>query len=401
MIQIGVVGKPNTGKTTFFVASTLVDAKIASYPFTTIDANKGVGYLRVKCVCRDFNVKDNPVNSICINGVRFVPIELIDVAGLVPDAWRGRGLGNRFLDELRRASVLIHVVDASGGTDEEGRVVKPGTHDPIDDIEFLEKEINMWMLQILKRDWNRLVKYVTVSRERITKLISEKLSGLGVRMEHVEKAIEELGLMGKKLSEWSDDELLDLVSLLRSYSKPMLIAANKSDIPEAEDNIKRMKEELKDYTIIPTSAISELALRRAAEKGLIKYLPGSEDFEVLNEKELTEKQLRALEYIRENVLKKWGSTGVQQAIDTAILKLLKYIVVFPVEDEYKFTDHYGRVLPDALLMPEGSTARDLAYAIHTELGEKFIHAIDVRSKRRLGADYKLKHRDVIKIVARR
>lgn len=401
MIQIGVVGKPNTGKTTFFVASTLVDAKIASYPFTTIDANKGVGYLRVKCVCRDFNVKDNPVNSICINGVRFVPIELIDVAGLVPDAWRGRGLGNRFLDELRRASVLIHVVDASGGTDEEGRVVKPGTHDPIDDIEFLEKEINMWMLQILKRDWNRLVKYVTVSRERITKLISEKLSGLGVRMEHVEKAIEELGLMRKKLSEWSDDELLDLVSLLRSYSKPMLIAANKSDIPEAEDNIKRMKEELKDYTIIPTSAISELALRRAAEKGLIKYLPGSEDFEVLNEKELTEKQLRALEYIRENVLKKWGSTGVQQAIDTAILKLLKYIVVFPVEDEYKFTDHYGRVLPDALLMPEGSTARDLAYAIHTELGEKFIHAIDVRSKRRLGADYKLKHRDVIKIVARR
>ena len=401
MIQIGVVGKPNTGKTTFFVASTLVDAKIASYPFTTIDANKGVGYLRVKCVCRDFNVKDNPVNSICINGVRFVPIELIDVAGLVPDAWRGRGLGNRFLDELRRASVLIHVVDASGGTDEEGRVVKPGTHDPIDDIEFLEKEINMWMLQILKRDWNRLVKYVTVSRERITKLISEKLSGLGVRMEHVEKAIEELGLMGKKLSEWSDDELLDLVSLLRSYSKPMLIAANKSDIPEAEDNIKRMKEELKDYTIIPTSAISELALRRAAEKGLIKYLPGSEDFEVLNEKELTEKQLRALEYIRENVLKKWGSTGVQQAIDTAILKLLKYIVVFPVEDEYKFTDHYGRVLPDALLMPEGSTARDLAYTIHTELGEKFIHAIDVRSKRRLGADYRLKHRDVIKIVARR
>lgn len=401
MIQIGVVGKPNTGKTTFFVASTLVDAKIASYPFTTIDANKGVGYLRVKCVCRDFNVKDNPVNSICINGVRFVPIELIDVAGLVPDAWRGRGLGNRFLDELRRASVLIHVVDASGGTDEEGRVVKPGTHDPIDDIEFLEKEINMWMLQILKRDWNRLVKYATVSRERITKLISEKLSGLGVRMEHVEKAIEELGLMGKKLSEWSDDELLDLVSLLRSYSKPMLIAANKSDIPEAEDNIKRMKEELKDYTIIPTSAISELALRRAAEKGLIKYLPGSEDFEVLNEKELTEKQLRALEYIRENVLKKWGSTGVQQAIDTAILKLLKYIVVFPVEDEYKFTDHYGRVLPDALLMPEGSTARDLAYAIHTELGEKFIHAIDVRSKRRLGADYRLKHRDVIKIVARR
>ncbi len=401
MIQIGVVGKPNTGKTTFFVASTLVDAKIASYPFTTIDANKGVGYLRVKCVCRDFNVKDNPVNSICIDGVRFVPIELIDVAGLVPDAWRGRGLGNRFLDELRRASVLIHVVDASGGTDEEGRVVKPGTHDPIDDIEFLEKEINMWMLQILKRDWNRLVKYVTVSRERITKLISEKLSGLGVRMEHVEKAIEELGLMGKKLSEWSDDELLDLVSLLRSYSKPMLIAANKSDIPEAEDNIKRMKEELKDYTIIPTSAISELALRRAAEKGLIKYLPGSEDFEVLNEKELTEKQLRALEYIRENVFKKWGSTGVQQAIDTAILKLLKYIVVFPVEDEYKFTDHYGRVLPDALLLPEESTARDLAYAIHTELGEKFIHAIDVRSKRRLGADYRLKHRDVIKIVARR
>ncbi|RLE63709.1 MAG: redox-regulated ATPase YchF [Thermoprotei archaeon] len=401
MIQIGVVGKPNTGKTTFFVASTLVDAKIASYPFTTIDANRGVGYVRIECVCKDLGVKDTPVNSLCIEGNRFVPVELIDVAGLVPDAWRGRGLGNKFLDELRRASVLVHVVDASGGTDEEGRVIKPGTHDPIEDIIFLEREIDMWIFQILKRDWDRLVKYATISKERASKLISDKLSGLGITMESTERAMEELGLARKKLQEWSDDELLEFIHILRSFSKPMLIAANKSDIPEAEDNIKRMKKELKDYIIIPTSAVSELALRKAAEKGLIKYLPGSEDFIILKEKELTQKQLKGLEYIRENVLKKWGNTGVQQAIDTAVLELLKYIVVFPVEDELRLTDHHGRVLPDALLMPMGSTARDLAYSIHTELGDKFIQAIDVRTKRRLGAEYRLKHRDVIKIVARR
>ncbi|RLE69051.1 MAG: redox-regulated ATPase YchF, partial [Thermoprotei archaeon] len=156
MYQVGIVGKPNTGKSTFFSAATLIDVKIASYPFTTINSNRGISYVSIKCVCKEMGVKDNPRNSKCIDGIRFIPIELIDVAGLVPDAWKGRGLGNRFLDELRQANILIHVIDASGSTDIEGKRVKPGSHYPGEDILFLEREIDMWIFSILKKEWKAI-----------------------------------------------------------------------------------------------------------------------------------------------------------------------------------------------------------------------------------------------------
>jgi ribosome-binding ATPase YchF (GTP1/OBG family) len=155
---LGIVGKPNTGKSTFFCASTLAPAEIANYPFTTIKPNRGIGYIRTPCVCKEFNVKDNPKNSLCLNGTRLIPVELIDCAGLVPGAWQGRGLGNQFLDEIRKADALVHVVDAAGATDSEGKLVKPGAHDPLEDARFLEVEITMWLAQILKRDWPKLAR---------------------------------------------------------------------------------------------------------------------------------------------------------------------------------------------------------------------------------------------------
>ncbi|OYT62835.1 MAG: redox-regulated ATPase YchF [Thermofilum sp. ex4484_15] len=402
MYQLGLVGKPNTGKTTFFSAATLVDAKIAPYPFTTIEPNKGVGYVRVKCVCREFEVRDNPRNSICIKGERFVPVEVIDVAGLVPDAWMGRGLGNKFLDELRRANVLVHVIDASGSTDSEGKPVRPNTHDPLEDVKFLEREVDIWMYQIIKKDWDKLSRSVESGRLSLVKVLAERLSGLGISESHVMKALEESGLGGRKPSLWSGEDLLTFTSYVRRISKPMIIAANKADRDEAVDNIKRLKRELKDeYYVIPTSAEAELALRRAGATGIIEYLPGDGTFKVLKEEKLSKAQLRALEYIEEKVLKRWGSTGVQEVINVAFLKLLRMIVVFPVSDENSLTDHEGRVLPDAFLVPHGTTVRDFAYLIHTEIGEKFMYAIDVRSKRRLPANYLLQHRDVIKIVVRR
>ncbi len=398
-VQAGVVGKPNVGKSTFFAAATLADVKIAPYPFTTIDANKGVGYVRIKCVCKELGVTDTPVNSICIDGWRFVPVELIDVAGLVPDAWQGRGLGNKFLDELRRANVLIHVIDAAGTTDIEGKPVKPGSHDPLEDVEFLEKEIVMWMYQIISKDWSKTAKALDLKSD-IARELSKKLSGLGITVANIEDALSETGLFRKKPSRWTADELKDFIRILREKSKPIIIAANKSDLPTAEDNIRKLKMELEGrYLVIPTSAESELALRRAASKNLIKYLPGDSDFEITGE--VTPKQLKVLEYIREKVLKKWGSTGVQQVINAAFLDVLKMIAIFPVENENKYTDHHGRVLPDVYLVPEGTTAKELAYMIHTELGEKFISAIDARTKKRLAADFKLKHRMIVKIVAGR
>ena len=398
----GIVGPPNVGKSTFFAAATLVDVKIASYPFTTIEPNVGVGYVKVKCVCKEFNVKDNPRNSVCIEGYRFVPVTLIDVAGLVPGAWKGRGLGNQFLDHVRRASVLLLVVDASGSTDAEGRKVKPGTHDPREDVKFLEKELDMWIYQMLKKDWDKVVRLVEVAKRDVREVLFNRLSGLGIKVEDIAEALRESDLEVKRIGQWTDEDITNFIRNLRGIAKPEIIVANKADLPQAEDNISLLKDEYEPkYKVIPTSAEAELALRKAAKAKLIKYIPGEKEFEIVNRDKLNERQRRALEYIRENVLEKWGSTGVQDAINTAFLEVLGMVVVFPVEDENKLTDHKGNVLPDAFLMPRGSKIIDLARKIHSELAEKFVSAIDVRTKRRLGGEYILRNRDVIKIIAGR
>jgi hypothetical protein len=88
-------------------------------------------------------------------------------------------------------------------------------------------------------------------------------------------------------------------------------------------------------------------------------------------------------------------------LEYVVYELLRLLVVYPVEDEHKLTDKDGNVLPDAYLLEKGSTARDLAYKVHTELGEKFIRAINARTQRVVGQDYALQDGDVIKIIAAR
>ncbi len=395
--MVGIVGKPNVGKSTFFSAATLATVEIANYPFTTVKPNKGIGYVRTQCVCREFNVEDNPVNSVCLDGVRLIPVELIDTAGLVPDAWQGRGLGNQFLDEIRKADALIHIVDAAGSTDLEGRVLTPGSHDPLEDVKFLEKEMTMWFAQILKKDWPKLARTVDSGMADMYTLLEERLSGLSIRRRHVIEALKVTELDADKPSGWSNEDFMSFVDSLRKVSKPMLIAANKIDIPVAEENFERLKES--GNLVISCSSEAELVLRRAAEKELISYKPGDADFEITRPGNLTEKQKKALEIIREKVLQRHGTTGVQEAINAAFFKLLNMITVYTVEDVERLSDHNGRVLPDARLLPQGTNARELAYRIHTELGESFIHAIDARSRIRRGEDYILKDRDVISVVS--
>jgi ribosome-binding ATPase YchF (GTP1/OBG family) len=394
---VGVVGKPNVGKSTFFSAATLISVPIASYPFTTIKPNRGMGYVRVPCVCKEFNVKDDPVNSACIGGVRLIPVELIDCAGLVPGAWQGRGLGNQFLDEIRKADALIHVVDAAGATDFEGRLCKPGAHDPVEDVKFLESEIDMWLYQIVRKDWDKIARKAEAEKGGLASQLEGRLSGLAVKESHIAQAIEKLDLNVDKPTSWSEDDLIRFLHELRVIAKPMIIAANKIDLPQAEANVKRLEE--MGYLVVPCCAEAELALRRAAEKGLTDYKPGDCNFQIINEKLLTNEQKNALETIKNRILSVWGSTGVQDAVNLAFFKLLRMIVVYPVEDEEKMTDHEGRVLPDAYLVPYGTTAKKLAYMIHTELGEGFVYAIEVRSKMRIGEDYVLKDGDVVSIIS--
>jgi hypothetical protein len=385
MIEIGIAGKPNAGKSTFFKSATMVDVDIANYPFTTIEPNIGVGYVRTECVCKELGVECKE----CVDGRRYIPIKLIDVAGLVPEAHKGRGLGNEFLDNLRQSEGVIHVVDASGSTDAEGNEIGIGERDPVDDVKFLYEELDMWIFNILRRNWDRIIRRISMEKIHPYKLITEQLAGLGFNEPHVKEAIRAVG----DVKEFGDDELLKFAKELRKRRMKMIICANKVDKapPELVKKLMNLSE-----IVVPASAEVELTLRTASKNGYIKYYPGDTDFEII--RELNEKQKKALEKIRE-ILRKYNGTGVQTALNKVVFDVLDYIVVYPVEDENKYTDTKGNVLPDAMLVKKGTTAKELAFLIHTDIGKNFIHAIDARRKMRISDDYELKHNDVIKIVS--
>ncbi len=392
---VGLTGKPNVGKSTLYSALTMNIVKIADYPFTTLTPNKGVGYLRKKCVCKALSVSDNPVNSRCVNGFRFIPVELVDLPGIVPGAHEGRGLGNQFLSEISVADALVHVVDASGGLDAEGRPVEPDPENTLRDIRFLEEEYDRWLAGIIERGVQKAPK-TRVSRRSIEDALSQVLSGLAISRGDAEKAVEKVN-PPDDFSRWSKETMLDLAKAVRMIAKPMVIAANKIDKKRAEEGVRRMKEA--GYDPIPISAEAELVLRRAAEARLVEYVPGDNDFRIVMPEVLREKQKEALEMVRDKVLKPWGSTGVQELLNTVYFRILNMITVYPVEDPGKLTDKKGNVLPDVYLVPRGMNVKDYAGLIHTDLMNNFLYAIDARRKIRLGENYVLNDDDVVSIVA--
>ena len=385
MITLAIAGKPNCGKSTFFRAATLAPAEIANYPFTTIDANHGVAYVRTACPCQEMNVSCEN----CQDGVRFVPIGLIDVAGLVPRHIRG-GLGNQFLDNLRQADAILQIVDASGATDAEGNPVDIGTRDPVRDIEFLQYEISMWMYGILSRHWEKLKRQAQAREFSLAAAIADVFAGLGVTFENVRGAVEAAGV---DLRTAGEEDLIRFCRELMLRGKPMLIVGIKADqAPVA------CLDRIAEYDVTFASAAGELALRMAAEGGFVTYRPGDQAFEINPKTNLTAAQRAGLQRVAE-FMQVFGGTGVQQALDTAVFDLLDMIVVFPVEDESKLTDSKGRVLPDAFLMKRGSTPRDLAYQVHTDIGEGFLYAVDAKSGMRVKDSLELKSGDIIKIVS--
>ena len=393
---IGIIGKANVGKSTFFNAATELNVQAANFPFTTLNPNIGMGHVRVKCVCKEFNVLDNPIHSVCIEGNRFIPIRLIDVPGLVPGAHLGKGLGNRFLDDARQADALIHVIDASASTDREGKPIAPGTGDPLSDIIFVEEEFDLWLASVVGREWTKVVRDAENQQKKLEQLLSKRLSGLGIREGSVNGVLTETGLYNQKPTEWTDQDVLQFCKTIRQRTKPIIIAANKADLRSATSVITAMKS--KGAQVVACSGEAESMLRKAAKQGMLRYLPGDNSFETIAEGSLNDAQKRALEIV-ESLLRRHGSTGVQEIINHVCLCMLKLIVVYPVEDELRLTDKKGHILPDARLIPQDSTAKDLARLVHEDLAKGFLYAIDVRSKNRIGAEHKLKHNDVIKIVS--
>lgn len=391
VLQIGLLGKANVGKSTFFSAATETPVPTGNFPFTTIEPNVGVAYVKSECACKHFEIEHK--NELCSNGTRFIPIKLIDVAGLVPGAHEGKGLGNQFLDDARQAEVLIHVVDIAGTTDIQGQPVPIGSHDPLEDVKFVQEEFDQWFVDILKREWDKLTREIDQKRAKLTDGIAKRFTGLGVKDFQVQEVLQKLGLISKNPKEWSDDDILTFVKELRKNTKPIIVAANKADLCKDLEIIKQIPD-----TVIPCSAETELLLRKATKAGIINYKPGDEGFSIVDGKEIPPPQQKALDVVK-NIFSKIQSTGIQKILNTAVFESLNFIVVYPVEDESKLTNKDGDVLPDAKLLPDGSTAKDLAGLIHADIAKGFLHAIDCKTKQRIGGDHKLKNGDVIKIVS--
>ncbi len=395
-MKIGLVGKPSAGKSTFFKAATLMDVDIANYPFTTIAPNTGFAHVRIDCVDEELGVQCNPRTGYCIEHQRFVPFELMDVAGLVPGAHEGRGRGLAFLSDLNEADGLIHVVDCSGSVNADGEDVEAGSYDPAKDVRFLTDELDYWYLGIITKNWERFARRVQQEKQDAIKALAEQLSGLRVTEDHLKSAFSTLGLP-QNVTEWKEDELHALARDLRQKTKPMVIAANKIDRPSARAHYEKLVEEFPGLTIIPCSAEVELALREAGKHGLIDYLPGDQTFTLKDDASLSDAQKKGLNYMAA-FLKENGGTGVQRVLNSAVLDLLGYIAVYPGGTK-KLEDSEGRVLPDCFLMAPGTTPLDFARSLHTDFAKHFIKAINVKTRLPVGKDQPLSHRDVIEIVS--
>jgi ribosome-binding ATPase YchF (GTP1/OBG family) len=398
LLTIGIVGKTNTGKTTLFNAATLLNAKISNFPFTTKKPNIGTAYACDICVCKELGVKDNPLNSTCIDGWRYAPVKLVDVPGLVKDAWTGRGLGNQFLSVIGQADALIHVVDASGSIDADGKITQPGSGNPVQDAIDIEMELNRWVAEIIERNREFIIREAASSS--LEEAIAKSLSGVKANPLQVFQALEKSELRDVPFVKWDLNQVIKFATFLLPIIKPTLIMANKMDILTSENYLPMLTEYYGRSLVAACSAEAELVLRRAEKMGLLQYTPGQEKFKIKENASLTAKQQGALKYIETRVMAKWISTGIQQALNTVVFKLLKNNMVYPVSDEFKYMDHHGNVLPDVYLMPDGSTPIDLARNIHTRLAENYILAIDAKTGIRLPKDYSLRHKDVVKIVTR-
>jgi len=397
-IKIGLIGKTNTGKTTFYNSATLSGGEISTYPFTTKKPERGTGNAITPCVHAEFGVKDNPQNSKCLDGWRFIPIELIDLPGLIKGAWTGKGLGNQFLSVAAQSDALLHVVDVSGSVDSAGRIAEVGQGDPIADVSDIEEEMIMWYQKLLEGNRDKISKLVNSETDLVT-AITDVFRGIGVKEYHVKESLKISGIEEKHFDSFSMEDSKKFSAHLRKISKPTLIVANKIDLPGADKNFDRLREKYADTITIPASADSELSLRRAEQKGLIKYVPGSEQFEILHREALAKRQLDALEFITKGILGEYMRTGVQFAINVTVFKLLKMNSVYPVADPERLSDKKGHILPDLILMKDGSTVEDLAKDIHSDLAKGLLYAKDVRYGVRLPTNYQLRDRDVVSLVS--
>ena len=423
-MRIGLVGKPNVGKSTFFSAATLAKVDIANYPFCTIDANVGVAFIHASapCPCSELRkrlqaegrmepIDENdprqgsicqPRTGTCIGFRRYVPCHLVDVAGLVPGASEGRGRGNAFLSDLANCTSLIQVIDASASTDIEGNPIEAASDvlaSMNEEISFLTDELDSWICVILADGWSRGTRRVQAEGEKgFAGFLLDRLSGIGATNQAIHSTLDELRTVEVDLSnpwQWDETMIAKIAKRLRPHIFPINIAANKADLAIGEPwkNIESTA------LVIPTMADMELALRRADASGLIAYESGECDFSISAENSLNEAQKKALQSMHQKLANSQG-TGICHLLEQIVFESLQMIVVYPVQDEGLWVDGDGRILPDALIVKTGISTKQLAYQVHSDLGDGFIKGIDGRGKRTIGAEHELENNAVVKIHSR-
>ncbi|KAF7195581.1 putative GTP-binding protein [Pseudocercospora fuligena] len=394
---IGLVGKPSSGKSTTLNSLTDTTAKVVwirrecNFPFTTIEPNRAIGYLHIQCACSRTSIPGNqpqspgdppvlstrckPNYGACQKGIRSVPIELLDVAGLVPGAHQGKGLGNKFLDDLRHADALIHVVDVSGTTDAEGKATRG--YDPSQDIAWLRSEIVNWVLGNLMQKWGGIKRRHTAVKATPVETLQGQFSGYGSTAAVVARTLDKLNLK-IPLPDWDDETIKRVVEAFIDEKFPTVLALNKIDHPDADKNVSKIAKSEKPERIVLCSAISEVFLRRLVKQGFIHYIPGSEFVDTREDlveqgdsdggglKEMDEKLKTRIENMKDMVLYRFGSTGVNQVL-TRASELLGLTPVFPVRNIGTFGSgeagtaggDRAAVFRDCVLVKKGSTVGDV------------------------------------------
>ncbi|KAK5170406.1 uncharacterized protein LTR77_004994 [Saxophila tyrrhenica] len=388
---IALVGKPSSGKSTTLNSLTDTTAKVGNFPFTTIDPNRAVGYLHIPCACSRTILPGNtppspsdppplqtrckPNYGACQKGTRSVPIELLDVAGLVPGAHQGKGLGNKFLDDLRHADALIHVVDVSGTTDQEGKATRG--YDPSVDIAWLRDEIVRWVFGNLMQKWGGVKRRHTAIKATAVETLQGQFSGYGANSAIIARTLDRLALK-QPLQDWDDATIQLVVEAFVDEKFPTVIALNKIDHPDADKNISKIAKQQPPERLVLCSAISEVFLRRLVKQGFVQYIPGSEFVDTREDlldngdspdqvdlKELDEKLKTRIENLKDMVLFRFGSTGVNQVLSRAS-EVLGLVPVFPVRNIGSFGSgeagsggDRAAVFRDCVLVRKGSTVGDV------------------------------------------